>query len=106
MESIEETRLNWTLYDLFLFLSNAVMCIPDKYQQQVFNDMAYKLIEWCDTPRSELRTVFDKFSMEFEELCIHCNEEMSGWRQENEDEPDPVCDACKAEKESDEDDED
>jgi hypothetical protein len=88
----------FTLDDLFLYLGNAVMCIPEQHQQTVFNDMAYKLIEWSDVPRSTLRKLLDKYGYEFEELCIHCNEDMSGWVQEDEDEPDPVCDQCKAEQ--------
>jgi hypothetical protein len=93
--NVEEYRKLFTLDDLFLYLSNAVMCIPDKHQQQVFNDMAYKLIEWSDTPRPVLRKLLDTYGYEFEELCIHCKEEMPGWFQEDEDEPDPVCDQCK-----------
>jgi hypothetical protein len=98
MDQPEETKLIWSLYDLFLYLSNAVICLPNKYQNHVFNSMAYKLIEWNDTPRSELRTVFDTFGIEFDERCIDCNEEMSDWHQEDEEEPDPVCDTCKSEK--------
>ena len=98
MEPTEE-RLLFTLDDMFLYLSNAVICIPEKHQQTVFNDMAYKLIEWADVPRPTLRELLDKYGYEFEELCIHCNEEMSGWTQEYNDEPEPICEACKAEEE-------
>ncbi len=98
MANTEEERKLFTLDDLFLYLSNAVMCIPEQHQQTVFNDMAYKLIEWSDVPRSTLRKLLDQYGYEFEELCIYCNEEMPDWVQEDEDEPDPICDQCKAER--------
>jgi uncharacterized protein YsxB (DUF464 family) len=50
------------------------MCIDEKAQYQVWNDMAYKLIEWNNTPRDELRAVFRKFHAQFEDLCHDYNE--------------------------------
>lgn len=91
----EETQLNWSLKDLYLYLGHAIMCIPDCYQQQVYQGMANKLIEWNNTSRSELRKVFNEYDIEFEEVCIHCNESMPDWNAEEDDEPE--CDQCKSE---------
>jgi hypothetical protein len=97
MEQQEKTKLNWSIYDMCLYLSSAVVCIPEKYKQQVFNNMAYRLMEWNDTPRSEFRDVFDKFGIDFEEYCIHCNEEMPNWFPEEEGE-EPECKECLSKK--------
>jgi 5-methylcytosine-specific restriction endonuclease McrA len=94
-EQTEETRLNWTLKTLYLYLGNAVMCIPKRYQQQVYQDMAHKLMEWNDMSCSELRKVFAEYDIEFEKICIHCNEDVPDWSEY--DDCDPVCDACKKE---------
>ena len=72
------------------------MCIPDRYKQQVYEGMAYKLMEWNHTPRSELRKVFAEYDIEFEELCIHCNEPMPDWDVEADGEPE--CEVCKSEE--------
>ena len=62
------TTLNWDLYTMFLYLANAVMCIPEKYQEQVFQGMAHKILEWGpDVTREELREVMEKFGFELEE---------------------------------------
>lgn len=94
-EQTEETKLNWTLKTLYLYLGNAVMCIPKRYQLQVYQDMAHKLMEWNDMPCSELRKVFAEYDIEFEKICIHCNEDVPDWSEY--DDCDPVCDACKKE---------
>lgn len=64
------------LRSLFLYVANAVMCIPDEYQVRVFRDMAYKLHEWNNTPISELRTVLQEFDIQFNDTCSYCGEEM------------------------------
>lgn len=64
------------LRTLFLYLSNAVISLPDIYQEQVFKDMAYKLHEWNGIPISELRTVLQDFDIQFNDTCFYCGEEM------------------------------
>jgi hypothetical protein len=91
-----EQRLNWSLKDLYLYLGRAVMCLSLKDQQRVYQGMAHILMEWRDTPRSELRKVFKEYDIDFKETCIHCNEPMPHWN-EYEYEGEPICDACKEE---------
>ena len=74
--NMHERSLNLSLYNFFLYLANATMCIDEEAKQQVWNDMAYKLIEWNGMPRDELRAVFREFNAPFEELCASCNEEL------------------------------
>jgi hypothetical protein len=84
------SKLDWDLNKLFLFLANSTLCIDDYSKQKVFNDMAYKLIEWNNTSRCELRGVFRKFDIRFEELCSNCNEEI----ELCEDIENPLCNNC------------
>lgn len=95
MAESESTKLNWSLDDLFLYLLHATICISDKAKQEVYNGMAKKLIEWNHTSPSELRKTFQKYDIEFEELCIHCNEPMPDWDVEADGEPE--CNECKSE---------
>ena len=88
---IRKETLNFSLYSFFLYLANATMCIDEEAKDQVWNDMAYKLIEWNDVSRDELRAVFREFGATFEELCYSCNEKLA----EKEYEGNPLCDACK-----------
>ena len=71
---IRKESLHFSLHSLFLYLANATLCIDDESKDQVWNDMAYKLIEWNDVSRDEIRAVFRDFGAKFEELCHSCNE--------------------------------
>lgn len=96
MESNGDERLTFRLYDLFLYLSSAVICIPRKYQHEVFMGMAHKLEEWNNTSRSDLRLVFEELGIDFDESCIHCNEPLPDWDwDEAEEGEETVCEACK-----------
>jgi len=86
------TTLNWDLKTLFLYLANATLCIDDKSKDKVFNDMAYKLMEWDNVSRRELRKILQEFDVKFEELCTDCNKEMPDY---DGDEEEPRCDDCK-----------
>jgi hypothetical protein len=66
------------LRTLFLYLSNATMCIPYEYKKRVFMDMAFKLHEWADVPNTELRTALEEFGYEYYPPCEQCNEETEG----------------------------
>ena len=52
--------------------------------------MAYKLIEWQNTSRCELREVFGKFDCKFQEMCSNCNEPLD----ECDDVESPMCPEC------------
>ncbi len=95
-----EERLHWTLKDLYLYLGRAVACLSSKDKQRVYDGMASILMEWNDTPRSELRKTFKEYDIDFEETCIHCNESMPHWN-EYEYEGEPICDACRVDTEKD-----
>jgi len=88
---IRKETLHLSLYELFLYLANATMCIDEQAKDKVWNDMAYKLIEWNDTPRDELRAVFREFWVQFEELCSGCNEQLP----EGDYIGNPLCAECK-----------
>ncbi len=84
--------LHWDLKTLFLFLANSTMCISEKSSIQVWNDMAYKLMEWNDTSRCALRAIFSEFDMPFQELCSSCNDDLLDY---DGDEEEPKCETCK-----------
>ena len=84
------SKLDWNLDTLFLYLANATLCLSHNEKTQVFNDMAYKLMEWNNTSRCELRELFDKYGLEFIDLCARCNEELYGRRDVEE----PLCEQC------------
>ena len=90
------SKLVWNLDTLFLYLSHSTMCIGEEHKKQVFNDMAYKLIEWNNTSRCELRAVFRKLGCEFEELCANCNEPLESC----DDVEETLCDECFNHKEN------
>ena len=64
------------LRTLFLYLSNAVMCIPEEYQIRVFRDMAFKLREWNDVPMSALRETLKEFHVDFNDTCDTCGKDV------------------------------
>ena len=66
--------LNLSVHDIFLYLANATMRIPDIQKYRVFQDMAYKLMEWDNVPRDEIRKVLRQFGMKLDEQCESCNE--------------------------------
>ena len=68
------TTLNISIYELFLYLANATMRIPDDLKHIVFQDMASKLIEWDNVERDEVRKVLLEFDIKLDEICESCNE--------------------------------
>jgi hypothetical protein len=89
---IRKETLHLSLYSFFLYLANATMCIDEEAKDTVWNDMAYKLIEWNDVSRDELRAVFRAFGAKYEELCAGCNEPLPDGEEY---EGNPLCAACK-----------
>jgi hypothetical protein len=92
----EPTVLSLSVYDLFLYLSNATLCIPDIYKDRVVQGMAYKLEEWANVSRPELRDALKKLDIKLEEMCVNCNEPMPDWNAEEQGEP--VCSQCSKDK--------
>ena len=86
------TTLDFDLKTMFLFLANATLSLDDTSKDRVFNDMAYKLMEWDNISRCEIRKVLKEFDVEFEELCSKCNEPLPDY-EDNEEEP--KCEECK-----------
>jgi hypothetical protein len=94
--SYTPTVLTMSVYELFLYLSNATMCIPEKYKNRVAQDMAYKLEEWANVSRPELRDALKKLDISLEEMCVNCNEPMPDW--DTEEQGEPYCSQCCKEK--------
>lgn len=90
MSGAAKTMLNWDVSTLFLFLGQSTMFLSEKQKHRVFNDMAYKLMEWENTPRHEVRAALAKHDIPFEEHCEECGEDV--------DEEDPLCNECKLKK--------
>jgi len=84
------SNLDWTLDTLFLYLSHSTMCISEEDKHKVFNDMAYKLMEWNNTSRCELRVVFRKLGCKFIEFCFNCYDELDSCCDDEE----PLCNEC------------
>jgi hypothetical protein len=88
--------LDMNLDDLFLLLLNATLSLDHEQQNQVIQDMAYKLEEWYDTTRDNLRSALVKIGFRLEERCVGCNEEMPNFEGGG----DPVCSDCDSEQDS------
>jgi hypothetical protein len=82
--------LDWNLDILFLYLGYSIMALPEKDRDSVVQGMAYKLIEWDNIPRDELRTVLKKYGWKLQECCSRCNEHMPEYEEGG----DPICKDC------------
>ena len=83
------TQLDWDTDTLFMFLGHSTMFLSERDKNRVFNDMAYKLIEWQNTSRCVLRAILLEHEITFEERCAECNEDI-----EPNDEEHPKCPEC------------
>lgn len=83
--------IKFDLDTLFLYLLHATLYIPEKYKNVVYNDMAFKLIEWDNVNRDDLRKILSEHNIKYKELCCECNKELP---EENEYQGDPLCDRC------------
>ena len=90
---MSNSKIAINLEALFLLLGNATMCIPEKHRDRVFQDMAYKLMEWYDVSRVELRKAFDNHGIVLEELCHECNTLIQN-RLVNRNDTRPLCEEC------------
>jgi hypothetical protein len=85
-----DVQINMSLYQFFLYLSNATMCIPIVFREKVFQDMAKKLIQWGQIKREELIDVLDRFDIVLEQNCIKCDEVIPEFDYDTE----PLCEFC------------
>lgn len=83
------TQLDWDTDTLFMFLGHSTMFLSERDKNRVFNDMAYKLIEWQNASRRDLRGILLEHEIPFEERCAECNEDI-----EPNDEEHPKCAEC------------
>lgn len=89
------SNFNIDLECLFNLLGNAALCLPSRIlTERIFQEMAYKLIEEYDVPRSDLREIFVVHDFEFEEFCSHCNERIEDTDTIDPDDNAPLCDEC------------
>ena len=84
--------MNIDLEALFLLLGNATTCIPEAHRNRVFQDMAYKLMEWYDTPRVELRKILEIHGTRMEERCYECNTLIK--TEVDQEDAKPLCKMC------------
>lgn len=84
----DEIKIN--LKEMFLLLLNSVDTLRLEEQEQVMNNMAYKLEEWYDVSRDDLRKLLQDVGFKLNEICISCNEEMP----EFEGDGNPLCSIC------------
>lgn len=87
------TDLKIDIDGLFLLLGNATMCIPSKHTETVFQDMAYKLMEWYDVSRVDLRKALLIHGLHLKELCYECNTHIKNTQVDPEDNK-PLCNKC------------
>jgi hypothetical protein len=89
------TDLNINVEDLFALLDNSTLRLPSRQLvENVFNDMAYKLMEWYDVPRSTIRKLFANRGIYFEELCSKCDHPIDDTGQIDPEDNEPLCDEC------------
>jgi hypothetical protein len=62
--------------ELFLYVGQSVMCIPEQYKQNVINGFAHSLDEWASIDIDALRDAVNNIGFKMEERCYHCNELM------------------------------
>ena len=84
--------LNINLEALFILLGNATISLPSKYSERAFQDMAYKLIEWYNVSRVDLRNIMSVHGFQLEELCHECNTNIKDEVDPNDNKP--LCDKC------------
>ena len=90
------TDLNIDLEGLFNLVGNATLRLPSReLVEAIFNDMAYKLIEEYDVPRSTIRKIFAEHDFYFEELCSNCNDPIDDTCQIDPEDNEPLCDDCR-----------
>lgn len=61
------SALDWNIDTLFIALDDSTKSLSKKDRSRVFNDMAYKLIDWRTSTRGDLRILLSNFDVSFEE---------------------------------------
>jgi len=74
-----ENELNIHTYrELFFYLKSAVIFLPQKYRQQVFQDMCAALEDRDGATPEVLRKLMDDFGYVHKEYCEECDKDVSG----------------------------
>jgi hypothetical protein len=74
-----ENELNIHTYrELFFYLKSAVIFLPQKYRQQVFQDMCAALEDRDGATPEVLRKLMDDFGYVHKEYCQECDKDVSG----------------------------
>lgn len=84
------------LKEFFLLLNHAISTIGRRSQNEVMQNMAYKLSEWYNVSRDELRDHLMMNGFTLEERCVSCNEDMPDFDGIG----DPLCSDCDSEVDS------
>ena len=88
--------LKLSIDDMFLMLSNTTCVLGYQKQNQVIQNMAYKLEEWFNVTRDELRSALEKVGFKLDECCSMCNAEMPTFDGIG----DPICSECDSDDDS------
>jgi hypothetical protein len=92
---MSSTDFSIDLNGLFTLVGNSTLRLPSReLVEAIFNDMAYKLMEEYDVPRSTIRKIFAEHDFYFEELCSDCNNPIDDTCQIDPEDNDPLCDEC------------
>jgi hypothetical protein len=71
-----------TFRELFVYLKNAVIFLPEKYKQQVFQNMCATLKDWNGATPEVLRTLMNDFGYLLEEKCEESSEKPAAVEEE------------------------
>jgi hypothetical protein len=61
------SALDWNIDTLFIALDDSTKYLSKKDRSKVFNEMAYKLLDWRASTRGDLRIMLRNFDVSFEE---------------------------------------
>ena len=77
--NMDNNELNIHTYrELFFYLKSAVIFLPQKYKQQVFQDMCAALEDRDGATPEVLRKLMDDFGYVHKEYCEECDKDVSG----------------------------
>ena len=90
------TTLHMDLHNFFLLALNGICTLDSDKQDEVIQNLAYKLEEWYDVTRDELRDALNKIGFKLEEVCVGCNQPMPDFDGFG----DPLCSDCDSDADS------
>jgi hypothetical protein len=77
---------------IFTLLWDSVSILDDLDKVKVFQNLAWNMIDKLGAPRGEIREIFKRYYMVFEEYCVHCNRDVTILALDGPE--DPICSVC------------